>query len=445
MAEDPRPSLTTSKAIFQYLEGRILRGEYRAGDVLPSVRSLANELGVSPATVSVAFRRLSNRGLTYAERGVGTRVRTESLLANPVDRAATSFGNAIDVASGAPDPALLPDLNVYLHRLRVPTVLYDGGAMLPAIREFASALMSDVSGASPAQVMIAGGALDGVSEAAGVRLRSGDRVIVEDPGFAAASSLLRSRALTLVPVPIDDEGFRPDAFADAVASGAEAVLYSPRAQNPYGSALTASRAADLNETLRRAAARGRSIFVIENDHASLVSGVPYHSLIADAESWVSIRSLSKSYGPDLRFSIIAGDELTVDRFRRRQILRRGWISTVMQRLVVELATDPDTEGLISRAAAAYTRRRERLLARLEDLGVAARGRSGLNVMVPVDDEASASNILMAGGWHVQSGQAYRHASQPFIRLTPSALSDEQIDALAEATALAAQSSTPLSR
>jgi DNA-binding transcriptional MocR family regulator len=436
VSEDPQRALNTSQAIFEHLEREILRGAYRAGDVLPSIRTLASELGVSPATVSAAFGRLAQRGLTSVERGVGTRIREDTLLTNPLGRHPATPEGVIDAASGAPDPELLPDLNVHLHRLNVAKTLYGGEPMLPEIRRLASEYMSDAMEGMTANTMIAGGALDSISDAAGVRLRAGDHVIVEDPGFAATSSLLRSRALNLVPVEIDDEGFRVDAFAAAVARGADAVLYSPRGQNPYGSSLSASRASQLRDVLRASAERGRPVFVIENDHASLVSGAPYHSLIPGSDSWVSVRSLSKSHGPDLRFSLLAGDSLTIDSLGRRQAIRHGWISTVLQHLVISLTSDPEVRDLVRHAELEYARRRERLLAALEALRVPARGRSGLNVMVPVHDEAAVTSALMASGWHGRSGRPYRHNSSPFIRLTPAALSDEQIDALAEATARA---------
>lgn len=421
----------TAAGITQELEQAIIRGEYCPGEVLPSIRELAALRQVSPATVAAAFRRLADRGLTYVERGVGTRVRGETFVSDSLGRAPVPILNGtVDVASGSPDPALLPDLNLSLHRLTVTKTLYDIEPVLSDIREQAPKIMSDISSDRPIRFTIAGGALESIADAVAVRLRPGDRIIVEDPGFAAATSLLRSHALTLVPVSVDDEGFEVGRFAEAIEHGAKAILYSPRAQNPRGSALTPQRSSELRAILSQASAQGSAPFIIENDHASLISEAPYLSLTESSNSWLSARSLSKSHGPDLRFAFIAGDELTIERIQRRQALSRGWISTILQHLVVDLLSNPEVANMTKQASSEYDRRRLRLVEALAAHGVEAYGRSGLNVLVPVDDEASVSNILIGYGWQPRSGQPYRHTSKPFIRLTTAALTNEQIDTLA---------------
>ncbi len=49
----------------------ILRGEYRAGDQLPSVRALAAEQGANPLTVAKAYQSFQDDGYVEVRRGVG--------------------------------------------------------------------------------------------------------------------------------------------------------------------------------------------------------------------------------------------------------------------------------------------------------------------------------------------------------------------------------------
>ena len=49
----------------------ILRGEYRAGDQLPSVRALAAEHGANPLTVAKAYQSFQDEGYVEVRRGVG--------------------------------------------------------------------------------------------------------------------------------------------------------------------------------------------------------------------------------------------------------------------------------------------------------------------------------------------------------------------------------------
>ena len=49
----------------------ILRGVYRAGDQLPSVRALAAEHGANPLTVAKAYQSFQDDGYVEVRRGVG--------------------------------------------------------------------------------------------------------------------------------------------------------------------------------------------------------------------------------------------------------------------------------------------------------------------------------------------------------------------------------------
>jgi DNA-binding transcriptional regulator YhcF (GntR family) len=62
--------------IWRQIEGGIRRlialGNLRAGAAVPSVRDLAQELGVNPMTVAKAYRRLTDGGILVVKRGEGT-------------------------------------------------------------------------------------------------------------------------------------------------------------------------------------------------------------------------------------------------------------------------------------------------------------------------------------------------------------------------------------
>ena len=49
----------------------ILRGDYRTGDQLPSVRALAAEHGANPLTVAKAYQSFQDDGYVEVRRGVG--------------------------------------------------------------------------------------------------------------------------------------------------------------------------------------------------------------------------------------------------------------------------------------------------------------------------------------------------------------------------------------
>jgi len=83
-------------------------------------------------------------------------------------------------------------------------------------------------------------------------------------------------------------------------------------------------------------------------------------------------------------------------------------------------------GLISmrqveRASSTYALRRNALIDELGKVGIAAQGRSGLNVWIPVADENAIVQSLLDDGWAVRPGAAYRVRSAPGIRVTVAAL------------------------
>jgi GntR family transcriptional regulator len=63
------------KGIFQQIadqmRDRILDGEWREGERIPSVRDLAVSVGVNPNTVNRSYQALLDRGIIENQRGVG--------------------------------------------------------------------------------------------------------------------------------------------------------------------------------------------------------------------------------------------------------------------------------------------------------------------------------------------------------------------------------------
>ena len=148
--------------------------------------------------------------------------------------------------------------------------------------------------------------------------------------------------------------------------------------------------------------------------------------------------MSKPYGPDLRLATIAADAATVARVEGRMHVGSGWVSTLLQRLAVQLWTSPTAARSVARAAQSYDRRRAQLITQLAQRGIPSTGSTGLNVWIPVPDEATSVAFLLQKGWAVAPGTRFRQASPPGIRVTVGALDEDGIprfaDSLAEALA-----------
>ncbi|MDR7273441.1 aminotransferase class I/II-fold pyridoxal phosphate-dependent enzyme [Catenuloplanes atrovinosus] len=439
MAEHYQITGSTAAEISESVEAGVRAGDLRPGAALPPVRALAKTLRCSPATVAKAYQALRQRGLIETAGRNGTRVRERPPIAT-AGRSALRLPpppGAIDLSTGEPDLALLPALGPRLARLAAaeftPTNYTDAGA-LPELVDLARVRFAgDGIPVEDAGITVTSGALDAMERLLSAHLRPGDKVAVEDPGWSNAFDLVAALGLTAVPMPVDDEGPTPDGMRAALGAGAGAVIVTARAQNPTGAAVSSYRAAELRSVLAEFA----SVLLIEDDHAAELAPVTLHSLAGVTGSWAFVRSVSKPYGPDLRLAVVAGDEATIARVAGRMRVGAGWVSTLLQRVVLYLWRDDEVINGVIRARDSYVTRRLALRAALAAHGLDARGRTGLNVWVSVPDETRAVAALRDAGYVVAPGSLFRLASPPAIRITVSPLAEEDIPALADAVAAAA--------
>lgn len=418
---------TTAAEIAESLELAIDRGRIRPGERLPTVRGLAEQLGVSPVTVAMAYRSLRQRGLVIGEGRRGTRVRAGTgqpyLSVTPVPEGVRNL------ALGNPDPEFVASLARGLRAVDPTPSLYGVRANLPELVDVIRAQLRG-DGIAGDRIAVVSGALDGIERVLVAGCRPGDRIIVEDPCFPRVLDLARALGLQLVPVTVDDHGVQPDSLERALRASVRAALFTPRAQNPIGGYVDSGRAREL----RRVLDRYPQVLVVEDDYAGPVAGAPLETLTAKRARWAHVCSFSKVLGPDLRVAFVAGDEATLARVEFRQRLGTGWVSNILQRIALELLTDRGAARLLARAEQAYTVRRQAMLRALAAHGIEAFGRSGLNVWVPVAEEVSVVRALLDAGWAVSAGERFRIDSPPGIRITIATLEEGEAEAVAPSIA-----------
>ncbi len=395
------------------VERGVASGALSPGDALPSVRALASSLDVSPTTVAAALRDLRRRGVVVSRPRSGTRIGERPPLrprGGPVVPAGVR-----DLASGSPDPALLPDLAAALRDLPAPHRLYGEPPVLDELR----AVAGD-------EICVVNGALDGIERVLAAHLSPGDAVVVEDPGWPGVIDLVRALGLRVIGARVDARGMAPEELARGLRAGARAVVLTPRGQNPFGAAHDAERAAELRAVLTE------DVLLVEDDHLGPVAGIEWRSAAGSTARHATVRSVSKWLGPDLRLAIVTGDELTLARVAGRQSLGPGWVSAILQRLTARLWARTDVAG----PRDAYVERREAMLSALSGHAIEARGASGLNVWVPVADEDAVVRALLADGISIAAGAAFRLAAPPAVRITTATVKPDEAPAIAAALAAA---------
>ncbi|MCU1392774.1 MAG: GntR family transcriptional regulator [Ilumatobacteraceae bacterium] len=411
------------------IERDVRSGRLQPGEKLPSVRSLATSTGLSPSTVAAALAELRRRGVVVSRERSGT------VVAPPIGPGPLPpyvSAGAMDLLHGGPDPALLPDLAAAVRAVADATSdaprrdPYLADAMEPGLERWWRAHLP-----APGAVAVTSGAFDAVERTLAANLRHGDRVGVEDPGYPPIHHVLRALGLVAVPMPVDDEGPTPAALRAVLAAGVSAVIITPKAQNPTGAMLTDLRA----DALRRILRTHRDTLLIEDDHLGLL-GPSAPSLGGSTDRWIVARSVSKALGPDLRIALVVGDDDTVRAISSRLRAGPGWVSHLLQATASALLHAPGTVRVLAEAERTYDRRRLELLAALAARGVEAHGASGLCVWVPVRDETSVCLALADAGYAVAPGAPFRLGSGPAVRITTSRLDGADVDALADAVAIA---------
>lgn len=416
----------SAAAVAASVERGVYVGRAGPGTPLPTVRALARTLRVSPATVAAAYKLLRARGFVTGQGRQGTRI-----AFRPPTPAAPACPDVppgtVDLATGNPDVALLPPLEPALRTLAAEPHLYGEGPHLPALVAFAAAEF-EADGIAPGSITLVSGEFDGIERVFREHLRPGDRVAVEDPVVPGLTDLVRTSGFVAVPFGVDDDGPVPDAMERALHAPCQAIVITPRAQNPTGAAIGTDRAAELRRLLRRLP----DVLLIENDGAAPIAGAPPVTVHEPSRArWAIVRSTSKFLGPDLRVALMTADDLTTARVQGRQAAGTRWVSHILQRLALALWSDPSSGRRLARAADIYAQRRNALLSALEARGVRGHGRSGLNVWIPVPEEARIVRGLADRGWAVAAGERFRLESPPAIRVTIAALTPPDAGRFAE--------------
>ena len=426
----------SAKGIAAAIGRLISAGDLAPGYRLPTVRELSRSLGVSPTTVSEAWQSLAKVGAIDARGRQGTFVRQPTGPGSPrrYRRITEGPGHfALDLSSGTPDPALLPDLGPVIAQVsrQSLTSSYLDRPVLPALDERLRASwpfpLDDLT--------VVDGAMDALDRIAEVVVRLGDRVVVEHPMFPPLLDLLEQLGAEVVGIDLDDEGMVIDQLQAALAGDPVAVFLQPRAHNPTGVTMTTRRAKAIAEVL----ADSRAI-VVEDDHSGDIASGPLVSL----GRWlpartVHIRSYSKSHGPDLRLAAVGGAGEVVRAVANRRLLGPGWSSRILQAVLLEMLDHEPTLASVAAARVEYARRRTAVAGVLAERGVPVTGTDGINLWMEASDERSALLTLAAQGIGAAPGEPFMvRPDRPHLRVTVGLVGDDTdrlADQLADAAAL----------
>jgi DNA-binding transcriptional MocR family regulator len=427
----------TARGLAHALSHAIADGALQPGQRLQPIRSVAAGLQLSPTTVSAAWALLSRAGTIRTDGRRGT------IICEPSEAAPSRYRKALerhssfdlDLSTGVPDPDLLPDLTGALHDLQ--PVLTPGTYLDPPVLPALERELRAGWPGSAETLTVVDGAMDALDLIVRCLVGFSDRVAVENPSFPPLLDLLDAAGAEVIGVNLDNDGPLPESLRAAVAAGARMFFCQPRAQNPTGVSMGAARAAELAAVLEPT-----DVLVVENDSAGSVATAPLASLADRLPNRVlHVRSFSKSHGPDLRLAALGGPAALVEPIVERRFLGQGWTSRLLQQVLLHLLTHTDTRRQVAHARAEYARRRHAMVTALAEYGVQVGGSDGINIWLPVADEAAAMVRLASRGIGATAGAPFSvgPVGRPHLRITVASIASEHARIAGELAAAAGAS------
>lgn len=465
---DPDLQGTLQARIRQMITSGVLSGRMRRGERLPSTRRLAEHLGVSRITVTLAYADLvasdylMSRGrsgyfvssdapepLAFPSRPVadgavdwtralGQRLSTEGILRKPHDWARYRF----PFIYGQADPTLFDHANWRLCALRalgqkdyaaLTADQFDGDD--PLLVEFICRHILPRRGiqAGPDEVLVCMGAQNALWLSAQILLTQRRRAAIEDPCYHALRALLRQTRCHLSAVAVDSDGLPPDRIPD----GTDLIFTTPSHQCPTNATMSLPRRKAL-----LARARALDALIVEDDYefemAFLRPPLPALKSLDGEGRVIYVGSFSKSLFPGLRLGYLVGAAPFIREARalRATVLRHP--PGLMQRTAAYFLSLGHYDALVVRMARAFQERRALAESAIRNHGLTVAGRGAFGgssfwMQAPTGTDTgqlaerlAARDVLIEPGapfFHPDSGNAPRN----FFRLAYSSIPTQRIE------------------
>jgi GntR family transcriptional regulator/MocR family aminotransferase len=395
-AAKPAAKRIGAQEIYAALKEQISGGVFGAAGKLPSSRGLAQELGVSRTTVTVAFEQLHAEGFIELRQGARPTVVRAAV--------AGAAGGGPGRARPAPAPGEAR-LSAYGARLRgfSPWSADDAGALAVDFRhgdlssvDFPSSAWRKALAAAAArrpgrlaygdprgsarlrsalqgylwrartircdldQIVVVNGSQQGLDLCARVLLDPGDRFVIENPCYDMARQIFAGAGALPVPVAVDRQGMDTGRLAHVQA---RLAYVTPSHQFPLGGVMPVARRHQLLDWARRSGAH-----IVEDDYDSEfrydINPVPPLFGLEAAGGVIYSGTVSKTLSPGLRLGYLVVPAGLQDVFARAKLLADRHAPLLQQEALAHLIESGLYEGHLRRLRRLNHERRASLLAAL---------------------------------------------------------------------------------
>ena len=297
-------------ALVEAIQRDICCGILKEGEMLPSSREMASQLGLSRKTIVKAMEILQLKGFLLSKDRVGL------FVANPSSTTDSPIPKA-NVSLKEKETVCAPLLKV---RQAIATMLSHSRSLAISDQE-----LCVVRGSQMALYLVAHAVL-----------QRGDRVAMESPGYQNAYDAFQAADLTIHAIPVDEEGIDVTLLEQLCQSEPiRAVYLTPRHQYPTTVKLSLPRRRRIKELSEK-----YEFIVIEDDFGAdfQFSGqrlLPISSMLDKAHT-IYIGTFSKIFAPAIRVGYVISSTETIRKIAAYRQLIDIQGDTVQERALCEM-------------------------------------------------------------------------------------------------------------
>ncbi len=450
--ERDAPGLPVYQQIADQIRAAVVGRGVGGGDRLPTIRALAEQLGVHRDTVAQAYDALARDGVVETTVGRGTFVTSNGLPRERIpyeprlsslaerlvafDRNRPRFDNAehaIPMHSLIPGPDLYP---AEAFRKALNRVLQEGGPELllygapqghEGLREaLAQRMSAEGMRVTANDLILCHGASQGI--ALGLRLfaAQGDVVALEEPTYNNALATTLGLGIGTIPVPMREDGVDLDALERTLARPEVVAFYTmPTFHNPLGTTTSLAHRRRLLEIAHRT-----GVPIVEDGYEMDLrfAGRPIPPLAAldDSGLVVHLFSFSKSLFPGARVGAIVARGRSVAALLALKQATDLSDAMPLQAALAALLESGEYERHLGRIRRELRKRQSALLSALEqEMPEGARWtkpEGGYQVWCELPEAVDTADLLpdaVAAGVLFAPGSQFNHDARPShgMRLT----------------------------
>ncbi|MEL6437497.1 MAG: PLP-dependent aminotransferase family protein, partial [Pseudomonadota bacterium] len=440
---DPSYRGTLQHQIQRMVTEGIVNGRFLPGDKLPSSRKLANHLGVSRITVTLAFTELVAADYLSSKGRSGYFVSHSAPKRNVLQVPSEAIVSKVDWGKAIAKPHsghMLLDKPANWHDYPYPFVygqvderIFDHtNWRLCAVQALGRKVFSEVTSdayerddpelikyivrntlprrgiaAEPDEVLITMGAQNALWLCGSVLLDKGYKAAMEDPGYPGLRAILRMTGCEITNLPITDTGLK----IDAITPETDVIFATPSHQSPTNITMPLEQRQAL---LERAAANDQVI--VEDDYEFEISffnsPAPALKSIDRDGRVIYIGSFSKSLFPGLRLGYVVGPKPFIREVRSLRTASLRHPPGHMQRTVASFLSLGHYDALVARMAQKFRERREVMSNAIDQHGlmrasVNTPGGSSIWMRAPIEvNTADLATRLRERGVLIEPGKAF---------------------------------------